>query len=71
MRPIAASAQIAVSCPAEIFRAHGQASMIHYWALGRTVLANTRGPGGALRVVNRTIGDTITDGPRTGQAAAR
>ncbi len=42
MRPIAASAQIAVSCPAEVFKAHGQASMIHYLALGRTVLTNTR-----------------------------
>jgi hypothetical protein len=41
MRPIAASAQIAVSRPAEIFRAHGQASMIHYLALERTVLTNT------------------------------
>jgi hypothetical protein len=29
------------SCPAEIFRAHGQASMIRYLALGRTVLTNT------------------------------
>jgi DNA transposition AAA+ family ATPase len=40
--PIAASAQIAVSCPAEIFKAHGPASVIHYLALGRTVLTNTR-----------------------------
>ena len=54
MRPIAASAQIAASCPAGIFRAHGQASMIHYLALGRTILTNTRdrgaGVGGVVRV---------------------
>lgn len=38
------------SRPAEIFRAHGQASMIHYLAVGRTVLTNARtGPGRALR----------------------
>ena len=42
--------EIAVSCPAEIFRAHGQASIIHYLALGRTVLTNTRGKASAARM---------------------
>lgn len=42
--------EIAVSCPAEIFRAHGQAGIIHYLALGRTVLTNTRGNASAARM---------------------
>jgi len=64
MRPIAASAQIAVSRPAEIFKAHGQASMIHYLALGRTVLTNTRiNSSPSLRWANyrSSLGPTTTN----------
>jgi hypothetical protein len=48
--PASRLCEIAVSCPAEIFRAHGQASIIHYLALGRTVLTNTRGKASAARM---------------------